>query len=442
MALNNITTHSHSAAQRRGGVRRATQGNVAHSKAAQGRAANTAQAAPTRPIYLDNAASTPMDERVIAAMMACLGATGTFGNSASKDHVYGWEAAEVIEAARDEVAQAVGCSPLELIFTSGATESNNLAIRGLCLGLKEQALAQGLTPKTHIITTTVEHKAVLECCEALSHEGFSVTYLKPRRDGTVTMQMLAEALTPNTCLVSISQANSVLGSLNNIDDLAQIARAAGAYYHSDCAQSNGLLYLELSDSAVSMVTLTPEKIYGPKGIGALYLKRSDNLPLKPLIVGGGHEKGLRGGTLATHQIAAMGKAFALMTQERPEVQAHLITLKAQLIAGLKTIPGAQLNGYLDPEDLSSTPHLPGIVSVSFDGINGQDLLPSLRKIACSSGSACSSKELKPSYVLTEIGLDDNLARASLRLSIGRFNTPQDIEAALDAIGQVVATLKA
>lgn len=433
MALNNITTYSHPAAQRgdtpRGGApRRAASGGAAAST-------------PARPIYLDNAASTPMDERVIAAMMACLGVGGTFGNSASKDHVYGWEAAEVVEAARDEVAQAVGCSPLELIFTSGATESNNLALRGLCLGLKEQALSQGLMPKTHLITTTVEHKAVLECCEALSHEGFCVTYLKPRRDGTVTAQMLAEALTPNTCLVSISQANSVLGSLNDMEALAQTARAAGAYYHSDCAQSNGLLDLALSHSAVSMVTLTPEKIYGPKGIGALYLNRADNLPLKPLIVGGGHEKGLRGGTLATHQIAAMGKAFAVMAQERSAVSAQLSALKEQLIAGLKTIPGAQLNGYLDPEDLSSTPHLPGIVSVSFHGINGQYLLPSLRKIACSSGSACSSKELKPSYVLTEIGLDDNLARASLRLSIGRFNTPQDIEAALDAIRQVVATLK-
>lgn len=394
-----------------------------------------------RPIYLDNAASTPMDERVIAAMVACLGVSGTFGNSASKDHVYGWEAAEVVEAARDAIASAVGCSPLELIFTSGATESNNLALRGLCLGLKEQALAEGATPRTHIVTTTVEHKAVLECCEQLEHEGFRVTYLKPRRDGTVTPEMLTEVLTPDTCLVSISQANSVLGSLNDMEALAQVARAVGAYYHSDCAQSNGLLDLDLAHSAVSMVTLTPEKIYGPKGVGALYLRRADNLPLKPMIVGGGHEKGLRGGTLATHQIAAMGKAFELMAKERASVTAHVSALRDQLIAGLKQIPNAQLNGYLDPNDLSSTPHLPGIVSVSFTGINGQYLLPSLRQVACSTGSACSSKELKPSYVLTEIGLSDDLARASLRLSLGRFTSAEDISAALAAITTTVAALK-
>lgn len=394
-----------------------------------------------RPIYLDNAASTPMDERVIAAMVACLGVSGTFGNSASKDHVYGWEAAEVVEAARDAIASAVGCSPLELIFTSGATESNNLALRGLCLGLKEQALAEGATPRTHIVTTTVEHKAVLECCEQLEHEGFRVTYLKPRRDGTVTPEMLTEVLTPDTCLVSISQANSVLGSLNDMEALAQVARAVGAYYHSDCAQSNGLLDLDLAHSAVSMVTLTPEKIYGPKGVGALYLRRADNLPIKPMIVGGGHEKGLRGGTLATHQIAAMGKAFELMAKERAAVTTHVSALRDQLIAGLKQIPNAQLNGYLDPNDLSSTPHLPGIVSVSFTGINGQYLLPSLRQVACSTGSACSSKELKPSYVLTEIGLSDDLARASLRLSLGRFTTAEDIRAALAAITTTVAALK-
>lgn len=394
-----------------------------------------------RPIYLDNAASTPMDERVIAAMVACLGVSGTFGNSASKDHVYGWEAAEVVEAARDAIASAVGCSPLELIFTSGATESNNLALRGLCLGLKEQALAEGAAPRTHIVTTTVEHKAVLECCEQLEHEGFRVTYLKPRRDGTVTPEMLTEVLTPDTCLVSISQANSVLGSLNDMEALAQVARAVGAYYHSDCAQSNGLLDLDLAHSAVSMVTLTPEKIYGPKGVGALYLRRADNLPIKPMIVGGGHEKGLRGGTLATHQIAAMGKAFELMAKERSQVTAHVSALRDQLIAGLKQIPNAQLNGYLDPNDLSSTPHLPGIVSVSFTGINGQYLLPSLRQVACSTGSACSSKELKPSYVLTEIGLSDDLARASLRLSLGRFTSAEDISAALAAITTTVAALK-
>lgn len=388
------------------------------------------------PIYLDNAASTPMDERVVSAMMSCLSLGGTFGNSASKDHVYGWQAAEVVDKARDDIAKAVGCSPLEIIFTSGATESNNLALRGLSYGLKEQG-----STRNHIITTEIEHKAVLESCERLEHEGFKVTYLKPRTDGTITPDMLRQALTADTFLVSISQANSVLGSMNDMDALAAVAREHGAFYHSDCAQSNGLFALNLDAGPVSMVTLTPEKIYGPKGIGALYLKRSDQLPLQPLILGGGHEKGLRGGTLATHQIAAMGTAFALMAQERNQVQSHLSELKSELIAGLKQIPGAHINGYLNPNNLSGTPHLPGIVSVSFEGIDGRMLLPSLRQVACSAGSACSSKELKPSYVLTAIGHNDELARASLRLSIGRYNTKEDITIALEAITRTISALR-
>ncbi len=403
----------------------------------------------SRPIYLDNAASTPMDERVIAAMVACLGVDGTFGNSASKDHSYGWQAAEVIENARDEIAKAIGCSPLDIIFTSGATESNNLALRGLAYGLRAQAQKDGqeLTKK-RVITTTIEHKAVLESCAQLEEEGFAVTYLTPRHDGTVTPEMLRGALQEqgDVFLVSISQANSVLGSLNDMQALAAVADEFGAYYHSDCAQSNGLLEINLgsSDSKVSMATLTPEKIYGPKGIGALYLKHDLKLPLQPLIVGGGHEKGLRGGTLATHQIAAMGKAFDIMRQERHEVTSKQHELRQMLLTGLKDIDGCIINGYLDEDnklDESETPHLPGVVSVSFRHINGQYLLPTLRSIACSSGSACSSKELKPNFVLTALGYDDDLARASLRLSIGRFNTNEDIESAIAAVTKAVNALR-
>ena len=385
-----------------------------------------------RPIYLDNAASTPMDERVIEAMVACLSQEGTFGNSASKDHVYGWEAAEVIENARDQIAQAIGCSPLEIIFTSGATESNNLALKGL-----SYAQYKINNPRRTIITSSIEHKAVLESTEQLAHHGFNIIYLKPRTDGTISAAMLKEALTDDTFLVSISQANSVLGSMNDIDELAQITQDHGALFHSDCAQSNGLYDLHLDKSPVAMVTLTPEKIYGPKGVGALYLKKDLNIELEPLLVGGGHEKGLRGGTLATHQIAAMGKAFEIMAQEREQVIAHVSALKERLIGLLKTIDNAQINGY--NED-GSTPHLPGVVSVSFKNIEGQYLIPSLRKVACSTGSACSSKELKPSYVLSEIGLDDDLARASLRLSIGRYNTQEDIDLAFEQIKQTVAML--
>lgn len=402
---------------------------------------------PARPLYLDNAASTPMDPRVIAAMVACLGADGTFGNSASKDHVYGWEAAEVVEKARDDIAAAVGCTPLELIFTSGATESNNLALRGLAYGLKDRG-----DTRRHIITTPIEHKAVLECAEQLAQEGFTLSFITPRHDGTVTPQMLEAELSahPDTFIVSIAHANSVLGSINDIHALAAVAQAHQAYFHSDCAQSNGLLALNLGKSPLSLVTLTPEKIYGPKGVGALFVTKELQQVLKPLIVGGGHEKGLRGGTLATHQIAAMGQAFALMHKEREEVRSQVNALRLQLLQGLQQLTGCILNGYLTEDTASTalneleaqTPHLPGIISVSFTGIDGKLLLPSLRGVACSSGSACSSKELKPNYVLTALGYSDDLARASLRLSLGRFNTEADVTTALTAIEKTLNMLRA
>lgn len=412
------------------------------------------------PIYLDNAAATPMDERVLQAMVNCLKQDGIFGNSASKDHVYGWQAAEAVEKARDEIATAVGCSPLSLIFTSGATESNNLALRGLAYGLKDQG-----DPRRHLITTPIEHKAILECCAQLQTEGFTVSYIKPRIDGTVTPDMLEQELQahPDTFLISIAHANSVLGSLNDTEALATVAEKYGAYYHSDCAQSNGLLPLNLAHSKMAMVSLTPEKIYGPKGIGALYLKRECKLPIRPMIVGGGHEKGLRGGTLATHQIVGMGTAFAVIAKERKQVQQQQNILRLQLLQELQSIEGCVINGYLSTSNAladiansadatkpeieqlenleKQTPHLPGIISVSFKGINGALLLPSLRGVACSSGSACSSKELKPNYVLTALGYPDELARASLRLSIGRFNTAEEITQSSAIISKVIASLR-
>lgn len=392
-----------------------------------------AKTAPKLPVYLDNAASTPMDQRVIDAMVKCLSYEGIFGNSASKDHVYGWQAAEVIDNARDQIALAIGCSPLEIIFTSGATESNNFAIKGLA-----RALNKAGDKRKTIITSSIEHKAVIESATALECEGFVVKLIRPRTDGTITPEMLDEAMDESVFLVSISQANSVLGSMNDINALAEVAHKYGALYHSDCAQSNALIPLDLDHSLVDMVTLTPEKIYGPKGIGALYLKRSSNIELDHLISGGGHEKGLRGGTPATHQIAAMGEAFAIMQKERTKVCEHLESLKNRLITGLKEIPGAHINGYMEGTD---TPHLPGIVSVSFDKVEGKFLIPTIRGVAVSSGSACSSSVVKPSYILTETGHSDELAMASIRLSIGRFNTEEDIDTALKAIANAVNMLR-
>lgn len=392
-----------------------------------------AKTAPKLPVYLDNAASTPMDQRVIDAMVKCLSYEGIFGNSASKDHVYGWQAAEVIDNARDQIALAIGCSPLEIIFTSGATESNNFAIKGLA-----RALNKAGDKRKTIITSSIEHKAVIESATSLECEGFVVKLIRPRTDGTITPEMLDEAMDESVFLVSISQANSVLGSMNDINALAEVAHKYGALYHSDCAQSNALIPLNLDNSLVDMVTLTPEKIYGPKGIGALYLKRSSDIELDPLISGGGHEKGLRGGTPATHQIAAMGEAFAIMQKERTKVCEHLESLKNRLITGLKEIPGAHINGYMEGTD---TTHLPGIVSVSFDKVEGKFLIPTIRGVAVSSGSACSSSVVKPSYILTETGHSDELAMASIRLSIGRFNTEEDIDTALKAIANAVNMLR-
>lgn len=383
----------------------------------------------SRPIYLDNAASTPMDSRVAEAMMTCLTSEGIFGNAASKDHVYGWEAADAIDEARERIANAIGCNSLDIIFTSGATEANNLAIMGLVRSFAEKG-----DQRRHVITTEVEHKSVLECFEELARIGYEVTFLKPNTDGSISPNILKDALKEDTLLVSISNANSVLGTVNDLQALSQVAFDNHTFFHADLAQSNGILKLDLENTKVSLATLTPEKIYGPKGVGALYIRRTEpRIELKPLIVGGGHEKGLRGGTLATHQIVAMGKAFEIIDNEREAVTKHITALRAKLIQGLEQIPNATING-------SESSHLPGIVSVTFDKVNGKYLIPSLRGIACSNGSACSSKELKPSYVLTAIGYDDDQASASLRLSIGRFNTEEEIETTIQIITNTVKSL--
>lgn len=384
----------------------------------------------SRPIYLDNAAATPMDKRVVDAMMACLTSEGIFGNAASKDHVYGWEAADAIDEARENIADAIGCDSLDLIFTSGATEANNLAIMGLV-----KAMAEKGDPRKHVVSSEIEHKSVLECFEELKQQGYEVTLLKPLADGSISSELLKSALREDTLLVSLAHANSVLGTVNDLKALSQVAYDNKTFFHSDLAQSNGILEVKLGETKVSLATLTPEKIYGPKGVGALYIRREDPpITLKPLILGGGHEKGLRGGTLATHQIAAMGMAFKLIAKERTEVTKYVSELRSELIAGLKELPNATING-------SKEHHLPGIVSVTFDKVEGKYLIPSLRGLACSTGSACSSKELKPSYVLSALGYDDEHAMASLRLSIGRFNTKEDIANAITIIKRTVEALK-
>ncbi len=374
-----------------------------------------------RPIYLDYAAATPTDNRVIDAMVKCLTQNGTFANPHAKDHVYGWEAAEACETARAQVASLVGCSPLEITFTSGATESNNLAIMGLAFALHKQG-----DKRRHIITTKIEHKAVLEACEVLQERGYKVTYLTTHKDGTVDCELLKSALDDDTFLVSIAQANSVLGSVNDIKALAKVTREAGAYFHTDTAQSAGYIETDFDHSDVSMATLTSEKVCGPKGVGALYIKRSLGLKLTALIYGGGQEKGLRGGTVPTHQVVGMGKAFEILQKEGKSDKERIESLRNHLLRRLKDIPGIIING-------SMTHHVPGIVSVSFNNVDPRLLLPTLSGIAVSTGSACASADLKPSYILKAIGLTDDQARASLRISFGRFTTLEEIDEACDEI---------
>ncbi len=383
-----------------------------------------------RPAYLDYAAATPCDPRVIKEMVSCLEIGGAFANPHSKDHAYGWEAAEKVEEARARVASLVGASPLEITFTSGATEANNLAILGLAKALRLKG-----DKRRRVITSQIEHKAVLEACDELEQEGYEVVRLRPQRDGSISVSQVEEALDGDTFLVSIAQANSVLGTVSDVHAIAKAARERGAFFHTDTAQSAGYARTDFDASQISMATLTSEKICGPKGVGALYVQRAQSVPLRPLIMGGGQEKGLRGGTVPTHEVAGMGMAFEIMEKEGAQDARRIGDLRKRLEDALRPIPGCIVNG-------SSDHRVPGILSVSFQGIDGRRLLPELSlRVAASAGSACSSSDLKPSYVLTAIGLPGDLARASLRLSLGRFTTAQEVDEAAAAIRQAVDKLR-
>ncbi len=381
-----------------------------------------------KPIYLDYAAATPTDPRVIDVMVNCLKKEGAFANPHAKDHVYGWEAAEAVENARSQIADLVGCSPLELTFTSGATEANNLAIFGLAHALKQNG-----DKRNHIITSKIEHKAVLEACEVLEKQGYKVTYLTPREDGITTIEDLEAALSDDTFLVSLAQANSVLGSVNDVHALSSLCKKRNIYFHTDTAQSAGFEKTDFMHSDISLATLTSEKVCGPKGVGALYIKKSLGLNLVPEIYGGGQEKGLRGGTVPTHQVAGMGEAFEILRKEGESEKKRLLSYRELLIEKLSTLPNIIING-------SSKYYVPHILSVSFKDIDAHMLLPTLSNIAVSTGSACASSSLKPSYILTAIGRTDDEARSSLRISFGRFTTKSDIECAIEEILQKIPKL--
>ena len=375
-------------------------------------------------IYLDYAATTPVDPRVAQKMSDCLLVEGNFGNPASRSHVYGWRAEESVEEARAQVARLLNADPREIVWTSGATESDNLAIKGL---------ADGAT-KRHIVTSCVEHKAVLDTCGYLEGKGFEVTYLNPGADGLIDPQQVQDALRPDTLLVSIMHVNNEIGVINDVAAIGAVCREAGVFMHTDAAQSAGKVAIDVQAMPLDLISLSAHKMYGPKGMGALYVRREPPVKLTPLIHGGGHERGMRSGTLATHQIVGMGEASAILYRDMERENARILGLRKRLFAHLQQIPGTSLNG--DPDR-----RLPGLVNVAFEGVDGETLIMALDDVAVSSGSACTSASVEPSYVLRALGLRDDLAHASLRFTVGRYTTQEDVDYAARRVAEVVTGLR-
>ena len=379
------------------------------------------------PIYLDHAASTPLAPEVLAVMQAVLGAGGEFGNPSSVTHVYGRAAAARVALARGQLARLLGAQPDELVFTSGATESNNLAIQGV-------ALAHGGSPG-HIVTSRIEHKSVLDPCAELERQGWSVTRVKPDMDGRVSAPSIAAALRPDTVLVSLQLANSETGMLQPVAEVAALCRTRGVLVHSDASQAVGKTPVAVAALAVDFLSCTAHKIYGPKGIGALWVQPAARARLRPLLLGGGQERGLRSGTPATHQIVGFGAAAELAGERLLVDAAQLGELTAQLRRRLQALPEVFLNGTLDNR-------LPGIINFSFAGVEGESLLAQLPGIAVATGSACMSASAEPSYVLRALGRNTELAQSSLRFSPGRATRRADIDAAADQVIEAVQSLRA
>ncbi len=382
------------------------------------------------PVYLDYAATTPVDPRVAARMVECLGAEGVFGNPAST-HAYGRAARARVEAARGQVAALIGARASDVIFTSGATEADNLAILGLVRGARGGRAAQGL----HVISSRTEHKAVLDPCRQLEREGFAVTFLTPADDGRVSPDQLREALRPETVLVSLMHANNETGAIQDIAAFGALCRAHGAAFHVDAAQSAGKLPIDVAAMGIDLLSFTAHKLYGPKGIGALYVQPARRVGLQPLIYGGGHERGLRSGTLPVHQIVGFGYACELAAADMAAESARLARLRARLWEGIGSLPGVLAN--------SPAAHcLPGVLNVSFHGIEGESLLFGLTELALTSGSACNSDSDEPSYVLRALGRDRETAQSALRFSLGHGTSTEDIDLAVAAVRREVLRLQA
>jgi len=378
-------------------------------------------------VYLDNAATTAVDPRVVEAMLGCLGEGGAFANPAAVAHEPGRRAHRRIEQARAEVAALVGADPAQIVWTSGATEADNLAV----LGAARFYRAKG----RHLVTSRTEHPAVLEPCRQLEREGFDVTYLKPVADGIVEPWQVEAALRPDTILVSLMHVNNEIGVVQDVGSVGRLCRERGILFHVDAAQSAGKLTIDVERDCIDLLALTAHKLHGPKGVGALCVRREPRLGLVPLLHGGGQERGLRPGTLATHQVVGMGAACRIAADERVEESARITALRERLWQGLSGLPGLMLNGH-------PTRRAPGILSVTIDGVEGESLLYALPELAVASGSACATTSAEPSYVLRALGRSDRLAQSSLRLSLGRYTTGTDVDLAARSIRRAVERLRA
>ncbi|MDM8545081.1 IscS subfamily cysteine desulfurase [Candidatus Venteria ishoeyi] len=379
-----------------------------------------------RPIYLDYSATTPVDPRVAEKMMQYLTPDGMFGNPASRSHQFGWDAEKGIETARQQVADLINADPKEIVWTSGATESDNLAIKGVAHFYQKKG--------KHIITSKTEHKAVLDTCRQLEREGFEITWLDPDSDGLISPQQLESALRDDTILVSLMHVNNEIGVIMDIAALGEITRARKVLFHVDAAQSAGKVPIDMQTMKVDLMSFSAHKVYGPKGIGALYVRRKPRVRLEAQMHGGGHERGMRSGTLATHQIVGMGEAFRLAKVEMASDNERIRMLRDQLLNGLQDMEEVYINGSVEQR-------IAGNLNISFNFVEGESLIMALSELAVSSGSACTSASLEPSYVLRALGRNDELAHSSIRFTLGRFTTKEEIDYAIPLIREKIEKLR-
>lgn len=378
------------------------------------------------PIYFDYSATTPVDKRVAEKMMQYMTTDGHFGNPASRSHKFGWQAEEAVDIARNQIAELINADPREIVITSGATESNNLAIKGAAHFYHKKG--------KHIITCKTEHKAVLDTCRELEREGFEVTYLDPEDNGLIDLNKLEAAMRDDTVLVSVMHVNNEIGVIQDISEIGEMCRARKIIFHVDAAQSAGKIHIDMQHLKVDLLSISAHKMYGPKGIGALYVSRKPRIRLESQMHGGGHERGMRSGTLATHQIVGMGEAARIAKEEMDQDLKHVTVMRDRLWAGLNTMEQVFVNGDFDKR-------YPGNLNVSFNFVEGESLIMALKDLAVSSGSACTSASLEPSYVLRALGLNDEMAHSSIRFSFGRFTTTEEIDYAIELIQKSIGHLR-